>query len=127
MTDYSKAKDAKIELLKDKKLTTFPARGHQPIIEWEYPEFQCLCPISKRHDQGTVRLKYQPEKDLLESKSVRDYLSSWRNKKIWQEYVTEEIADSLFNSCEPKWLVVEILWSSRGGIIAKTISKRGKL
>ena len=127
MTDYSKAKDAKIELLNEMELTTFPSRGYQPVIEWEYPEFQCLCPISKRHDQGTVRLKYQPEKNLLESKSVRDYLSAWRNKKIWQEYVTEEIADTLYNSCKPKWLVLEIFWSSRGGIIAKTISKRGKI
>ena len=85
MTDYSKATDAKIELPKNAKLTTFSAKGHQPVIEWEYPEFQCLCPVSKRHDQGIVRLKYQPEEYIMESKSVREYLSSWRNLRIWHD------------------------------------------
>lgn len=127
MTDYSKAKDAKIELPKNLKLITFPANGHQPVIEWEYSEFQCLCPVSKRHDQGIVRLKYQPKEHILESKSVREYLSSWRNLRIWQEYVTDEIAKFLFHSCKPKWLIVEIEWASRGGIIAKTISKLGNV
>jgi 7-cyano-7-deazaguanine reductase len=127
MTDYSKAKDAKIELSNKVKIITFPAGGHQPTIEWEYPEFQCLCPVSKRHDQGTVRLKYQPDEKILESKSIREYLSSWRNLKIWQEYVTEEIADCLNKSCKPKWIIVEIEWANRGGIKAKTISSRGNI
>ena len=127
MTDYSKAGAAKIELPKNPKLITFPSRGHQPVIEWEYPEFQCLCPVSGRHDQGIVRIKYQPDKKVLESKSVREYLTSWRNLRIWQEYVTDEIATLLDQTCSPKWLLVEIEWSNRGGIFAKTISKRGEL
>ncbi|WP_455391592.1 hypothetical protein [[Eubacterium] cellulosolvens] len=127
MTDYSKAKDAETEVPKKILLTTFPSRGHTPVIEWEYPEFQCLCPVSERHDQGIVRIKYLPDEKILESKSVRDYLSSWRTLKSWQEYVTEEVAEVLSNSCEPRWLVVEIEWASRGGIISKTISKRGDI
>lgn len=125
MTDYSKAGEAEIEIPEEFKLITFPTRGHRSIVEWEYPEFQCLCPISERHDQGIVRIKYEPNEKILESKSVRDYLMLWRNKKNWQEYVTEEIANVLYRHCEPKWLLVEIEWSPRGGILAKTISKRG--
>ncbi len=127
MTDYSKAALVKTETPKDFKLTTFPTRGHQPVIEWEYPEFQSLCPVSERHDQGIVRLKYQPHKKILESKSVRDYFMQWRNKITWQEYVTAEIADKLYQSCRPKWLILEIEWSPRGGISARTIARRGKL
>jgi 7-cyano-7-deazaguanine reductase len=125
MTDYSKAASTKIETVKKIKLVTFPVRSHRPVIEWEYPEFQCLCPISERHDNGTVVIRYQPNKKILESKSVRDYLASWRNKKIWQEYVTEEIADALHIACRPDWLIIEIKWSPRGGIFARTVSKRG--
>jgi 7-cyano-7-deazaguanine reductase len=127
MTDYSKASNAKTETVKVKKLTTFPVRGHQPIVEWSYPEFQCLCPVSKRHDQGKVTIKYLPDKKILESKSVREYLSQWRNKKVWQEYVTEEIADTLYSSCAPVWLLLEIEWAPRGGIFAKTSTKRGDI
>ena len=127
MTDYTKASLIKTDTVKIKNLTTFPAKGHQPVIEWEYPEFQCLCPISERHDQGVIRISYLPDKKILESKSVRDYLSLWRNKKVWQEYVTEEIADIFYQSCAPKWLMVEIDWAYRGGIAAKTTSKRGDL
>ena len=126
MTDYTKAASTKIETAKKIKLVTFPVRDHRPVIEWEYPEFQCLCPISERHDSGTVVIRYQPNEKILESKSVRDYLASWRNKKIWQEYVTEEIADVFYGSCSPKWLTLEIEWSPRGGIFARTVSKRGE-
>jgi NADPH-dependent 7-cyano-7-deazaguanine reductase QueF len=50
----------------------------------------------------------------------------WRNKRNWQEYITEEIADVLYKSCEPEWLTVVISWSVRGGILAKTTAERGK-
>ncbi len=125
MTDYSKTQEAEIEIPEIDKINTIPAKRHTPLIEWEYPEFQSLCPVSERHDQGVVTIRYKPEKKILESKSVRDYLMMWRNKKNWQEYITEEIADLLYKSCESRWLTVSIKWSARGGIIAKTTSHKG--
>ena len=125
MTDYGKASEADIEIPEEVMLTTLPARGHCPLIEWHYPEFQSLCPVSGRHDQGVIIIRYKPREKILESKSVRDYLMMWRNKKNWQEYITEEIADLLFRSCEPEWLTVTIDWLARGGIAAKTTSVRG--
>jgi 7-cyano-7-deazaguanine reductase len=125
MVDYSNASDAKVEVPEGSVLVTFPARGHKPLIEWEYPEFQSLCPVSERHDQGIVTIRYKPRDKILEGKSVRDYLFMWRNKKNWQEYITEEIADLLYQTCEPEWLMVTIKWSSRGGIVAKTTSQKG--
>lgn len=108
MTDYTKSQYAKTEKIKNPKITVFPARGNQPIIHWDFPEFQCLCPVSKRIDHGVVKIKYKPKDKIIESKSVRDYLTQWRNKKIWQEYVTEEIANTLFKASESEWLIVEI-------------------
>jgi len=126
MTDYTRASEAGVEKPENVRLLTFPARNHTPVIAWEYPEFQSLCPVSERPDQGVVRIRYQPKHKILESKSVRDYLIRWRNKKNWQEYITEEIAGLLYETCEPDWLTVDIQWSSRGGILAKTTSHRGK-
>ncbi len=125
MTDYTRAPEAKVESPQEVEIITFPARDHTPLIEWEYPEFQSLCPVSERHDQGVVTIRYKPREKILEGKSVRDYLMMWRNKKNWQEYITEEIADLLYKSCAPHWLTVTISWNARGGISAKTTSRRG--
>jgi 7-cyano-7-deazaguanine reductase len=125
MTDYSKASEAAVETPEGVSLITIPAKGHTPVVEWEYAEFQSLCPVSERHDQGVVTIRYQPKDRILESKSVRDYLMMWRNKRNWQEYITEEIADLLYNACRPSWLTVAITWSSRGGIVAKTAVQKG--
>jgi 7-cyano-7-deazaguanine reductase len=126
MADYSKASDARVEIPKRVTVTTFPAREHTPLVELEYPEFQSLCPISERHDQGVVTIRYKPRDKILEGKSLRDYLMMWRNKRNWQEYITEEIAEVLYKSCEPEWLTVIISWSARGGILAKTTAERRK-
>jgi len=52
VTDYSRASEAKVETPEGVSVITFPARGHNPLIEWEYPEFQSLCPVSEREDPG---------------------------------------------------------------------------
>ena len=126
MTDYSKAREAKTEVPENVQLTTIPARGHRSYIELEYPEFQSLCPISERHDQGIVKICYEPEDKILESKSLRDYLTLWRNKRNWQEYITDEIAETVFNACSPVWVTVEINWAPRGGIYARTEARRDR-
>ena len=126
MTDYSNAESAKLEKPKDYKFDTIPASGHDLIVEWTYPEFQSICPISQRHDQGTLRLTYKPKDKILESKSVREYLSSWRNLRNWQEHITGEIAEALFNAVQPAGLIVEIEWTPRGGIFSRTVSRKGE-
>lgn len=125
MTDYSRAHEAAIEKVENYSFDTIPSHGKKVEVRWVYPEFQSLCPLSERHDQGTLTIHYVPREHFLESKSVREYLRLWRNKKIWQELVTDEIATALYNAIEPEWLVVEISWAARGGIYATTISRRG--
>ena len=127
MSDYSKAAEADIEFPEINSIMTFPAKGYSPVIEWKFPEFQSLCPVSGRPDQGVIIMRYKPKEKILESKSIRDYLMMWRNKRNWQEYISEEMAGLFYKSCEPEWLTVTIDWSPRGGIFAKTISERGNL
>jgi 7-cyano-7-deazaguanine reductase len=126
MTDYSNASGANLEKPGGFKFDFIPVENHNLFIEWVYPEFQSICPISGRHDQGTLTLKYRPVKKLLESKSMREYLSLWRNLHNWQEQVTEEIADALYKALEPDALEVKIEWAPRGGIFARTVSKKGE-
>jgi 7-cyano-7-deazaguanine reductase len=126
MTDYSKASGAELEKPEKFKFDFIPVKSHNLFIEWEYPEFQSICPISGRHDQGTLTLRYRPREKLLESKSMREYLSLWRNLHNWQEQVTEEIADALYKALEPAALELVIEWAPRGGIFARTISAKGE-
>jgi 7-cyano-7-deazaguanine reductase len=125
MTDYSKAGSVKTEKPDNYKFDFLPVSEHSLIVEWTYPEFQSICPISDRHDQGSLKLIYKPKKKLLESKSAREYLRLWRNLHIWQELVTEEIADILYRELSPIGLIIEIDWTPRGGIYARTISRKG--
>ncbi len=126
MTDYSNADEANLEIVENFAFNTFSAKGHQPLVELEYPEFQSLCPFSDRHDQGNLVVQYEPDEKILELKSLRQYLQLWRNKHNWQEFITEEIADTLNNAIEPKWLLVEIRWAARGGIFTTTTAERGE-
>jgi 7-cyano-7-deazaguanine reductase len=126
MTDYSNASKAELEKPLKFKFDFIPVENNNLFIEWVYPEFQSICPISGRHDQGTLTLKYRPREKLLESKSMREYLSLWRNLHNWQEQVTEEIADALYKALEPAALEVKIEWAPRGGIFARTVSKKGE-
>lgn len=126
MTDYSRANEAPVEKIENYSFDTISSDTKNLEVQWVYPEFQSLCPLSERHDQGTLTIRYAPRGKLLESKSVREYLRLWRNKKIWQEHVTDEIASALYAAIEPEWLIVEIAWTSRGGIYATTTSRRGK-
>jgi 7-cyano-7-deazaguanine reductase len=128
LTDYSNASSAKAKLERpeDFKFDFIQIKKHDLVVEWVYPEFQSICPISKRHDQGELRLTYKPKDKILESKSVREYLSMWRNLHNWQEHITDEIADALYKAVAPVGLIVEIEWSPRGGIFAHTVAKKGK-
>ena len=92
MTDYSDAASANLESPEKYKFDFIPVKENNLTIEWVYPEFQSICPISKRHDQGTLTLTYIPGDKLLESKSMREYLSLWRNMRNWQEHITEQSA-----------------------------------
>ncbi|MBN2040712.1 MAG: preQ(1) synthase [Spirochaetes bacterium] len=125
MTDYSAAASAELEKPENYKFDFIPVKENTLTVEWVYPEFQSICPLSGRHDQGTLTLTYIPKDRLLESKSMRDYLTAWRNMHNWQENITEEIASSVFKSLEPKGLKVEIEWTPRGGIYARTVSRKG--
>ncbi|MBN2401401.1 MAG: preQ(1) synthase [Spirochaetes bacterium] len=125
MTDYSNASAAELQKPENFKFDFIPVKKHNLMIEWAYPEFQSICPVSGRHDQGTLTLRYRPREKLLESKSMREYLSMWRNLHNWQEQITEEIADAVYKVLEPAALEVKIEWAPRGGIFARTISKKG--
>lgn len=79
-------------------------------------EFTCLCPITHQPDYATIKIRYIPDELLVESKSLKLYLTSFRNHGTFHETAVNTIADDLIKLLQPRYLEVEGIFSVRGGI-----------
>ena len=90
--------------------------GRNYFVTLTSDEFTCLCPITHQPDYATIKIRYIPDKKLVESKSLKLYLTSFRNHGTFHETVVNTIADDLIKLLEPRYLEVEGLFKTRGGI-----------
>ena len=81
-----------------------PERDYE--IEISYPEFTCLCPRSGNPDFATIRLVYTPDKKVVELKSIKLYLNSFRDKAVSHESVTNLIFNDLDKLLKPRRMAV---------------------
>ena len=86
------------------------------VVELRCTEFTSLCPVTGHPDFGELVVRYAPKDSLLETKSVKLFLASYRNVGGFNESLTREIARHLFNKCHPRWLSVQSGFNVRGGI-----------
>lgn len=80
------------------------------------PEFTALCPKTGQPDFGEITITYDPDEKLVESKSLKLYLGGFRNTGVFHEDVINRIAKDLIQLLEPKQMLVEGRFASRGGI-----------
>jgi len=80
------------------------------------PEFTCLCPITGQPDFAHLVIDYAPKDWLVESKSLKLYLTSFRNHGAFHEDCTLMIAQRLVEAARPRWLRIAGYWYPRGGI-----------
>ncbi len=80
------------------------------------PEFTCLCPITGQPDFATITIEYIPGERVVESKSLKLYLWSYRDEGAFHEDVTNRILDDLVAAMQPRWCVVTGVFNVRGGI-----------
>ena len=92
----------------------YPDRDYR--IELEFPEFTAICPKTRLPDFGTVFIRYHPEESCLELKSLKEYLTAFRNVGIFHENATNRILLDLVAACHPRKLHVRLEYSVRGGI-----------
>jgi len=97
----------------------YPDRDYK--IEISFPEFTCLCPRSGYPDFATIRINYIPDKKIVELKSLKLYLNSYRTQYISHEAVTNKIFDDLKSILQPRFLEVIGDFNPRGNV--KTIIK----
>ena len=81
-----------------------------------FPELTAMCPITRIPDFYTMKLKYEPDERLVELKSLKLFLNSFRNKEILHEEITNEIINRLISAINPRWAHIEMKVNVRGGI-----------
>lgn len=90
--------------------------GREYEVDITCPEFTALCPRTGQPDFATIQIKYVPDKLLVELKSLKLYLFSFRNRGIFHEHVTNRILDDFVSSCHPIRCEVTGDFNVRGGI-----------
>jgi 7-cyano-7-deazaguanine reductase len=91
------------------------------------PEFTCLCPLTGQPDFATMRIRYVPGEHLVELKSLKLYLWSFRQEGAFHEDVTNRILDDFVAAARPRWIEIVGDFNVRGGIkteIRVTYGKR---
>lgn len=101
-----------------RKLETFPNRHPERdyTVSLETDEFTCVCPVTGQPDFASLTIEYVPDRKIVESKSLKLYLESFRNEGVFHEHVTNTILDDLVKALAPRWCVVRGEFAARGGI-----------
>lgn len=111
-----------------KKLETFPNKnaGRNYVVTLQTDEFTCFCPATGQPDFANIKIEYVPNKKIVESKSMKLYLWSFRNEGCFHEHLTNLILDDLTAALEPVWCKVTGDFNVRGGIGIKVEAEFGK-
>ena len=137
----SKSKFAPKGLSQLGRVSTIPASPDKAVLErvrnphpdtdyvarFTVPEFTSICPVTGQPDFAQLVIDYVPGKWLVESKSLKLYLTSFRNHGAFHEDCTVEIGKKLVKLLAPRWLRIGGYWYPRGGIPIDVFWQHGKL
>ncbi len=96
------------------------------VVRFTCPEFTSLCPITGQPDFAHLVIDYVPGAAIVESKSLKLYLNSFRNFGAFHEDCTVAIAKKLVAAAAPKWLRIGGFWYPRGGIPIDVFYQTGR-
>lgn len=95
-------------------------------VVYETDEFTCVCPWTGLPDFGRLVIRYLPHSSLVELKSLKYYLTSYRNVGIIQEHTVNRILKDLVELVQPVSMVVEAEYRERGGIKTRAVARYEK-
>ena len=99
------------------KLEVFP--NHAPgdmDVTLHCHEFTCLCPLTHQPDFAQIEITYHPDEWLVESKSMKLYLETYRNQGVFHEHLAVDIAKDFVKAVKPFSVDVTVYFNVRGGI-----------
>ena len=104
-----------------------PHPGETYLVRFTAPEFTSLCPITGQPDFAHLVIDYAPAAKIVESKSLKLFLGSFRNHGAFHEDCTVMIGRRIADEIKPKWLRIGGYWYPRGGIPIDVFWQTGKL
>ena len=117
---YSQPDEAVIDVIAN------PHMGTDYLIRFSCPEFTSLCPVTGQPDFAHIVIDYVPDAFIVESKSLKLFLASFRNHGAFHEDCTVMMAKRLIEKAKPKWLRIGGYWYPRGGIPIDVFFQHGK-
>ncbi|MCK5760648.1 MAG: NADPH-dependent 7-cyano-7-deazaguanine reductase QueF [Candidatus Delongbacteria bacterium] len=102
-------------------LETIDYDGNKQEILYDTDELSAVCPFSGLPDYGMLSIGYIPNKKIIELKSLKYYITLFRNVGIYQEALTNRIYNDLFKLLDPEFLRIETDYNVRGGINANCV------
>ena len=108
-------------------LETFPNRNpdRDYLVELQTSEFSCLCPKTGQPDFAEIFIRYIPDQKIVESKSLKLYLWTYRDVGVFHEHFANLLLNDLVDALAPKWCRVEVDFNARGGIGIKVLAEHG--
>lgn len=91
------------------------------IVTLDCKEFTSFCPVTRQPDFGSLRITYRPHRHLVETKSLKLYLWSFRSSKSFNEQVCRRICEDFFKQVKPKMVRVSATFNTRGGISVEAL------
>ena len=103
-----------------------PQAGSDYLIRFTVPEFTSICPITGQPDFAHLVIDYVADQWMIESKSLKLFMFSYRNHGAFHEATTVEIGKRLAEALSPRWLRIGGYWYPRGGIPIDVFWQTGK-
>ncbi|MEI8237880.1 MAG: preQ(1) synthase [Actinomycetota bacterium] len=104
----------------------FPAPAHVTVVRFINDELNSMCPVTQQPDLSHVVIEYVPHEWCIESKSLKLYLWSFRDRAVFAEALAAEIAGEVMSSASPHSVKVTLTQRPRGGIEVQAIAELRK-
>ena len=101
----------------------FPAPANVSTVTFTTDELASMCPVTQQPDIATLVIEYNPDKFCIESKSLKLYLWSFRDRAVFAEALAAEIAGEVMLTAQPSFVRVTLTQRPRGGIEVKAVAE----
>ena len=101
----------------------FPAPANVTVVRFTNDELASMCPVTEQPDLSSVVIEYEPGEWCVESKSLKLYLWGFRDRAVFAEALSAEIAGEIMATAKPNWVKVTLTQRPRGGIEVQAVSE----
>ena len=105
-------------------LECFAAPTGCSLVRFTTDELASVCPVTQQPDLSHLVIEYEPDQHCVESKSLKLYLWSFRDRAVFAEALAVEIADEVHRTARPKRVTVHLTQRPRGGITVEAVAER---